>query len=99
MSNQRPSSAVEFKNRNSKETITFDENGLCSACRYHDQKYNVIDWEEREKSLLALLDKHRSIDGSYNVVVPESGGKDSMYVSHVLKKQIWHASADRDLVT
>ena len=87
ISNQRPSSAVEFKNRNDKETIVFDANGLCSACRYHEQKYNKIDWENREKELLALLDRHRSNNGSYDVIVPGSGGKDSMYVSHILKNK------------
>lgn len=85
ISNQRPSSTVEFKNANLKEAIHFDEEGICSACRYHEWKYGKIDWEARERELLALLDKHRSKDGSYDVVVPGSGGKDSIYVSHALK--------------
>ncbi|MCB2102833.1 MAG: N-acetyl sugar amidotransferase [Rhodobacterales bacterium] len=85
VSNQRPSSTVEFKNVNRKETIAFDENGLCSACAYHDMKYNQIDWAERERMLIDLLDRHRSTDGSYDVIVPGSGGKDSVYVAHALK--------------
>jgi N-acetyl sugar amidotransferase len=44
-----------------------------------------IDWEERERELLKLLDKHRSNDGSYDCLVPGSGGKDSAYQAHVLK--------------
>ena len=92
VSNQRPGTVPEFKNTHSKDnkskksTIGF-ENGICSACRYHDYKYNVVDWKSREEELLKLLDKHRSKDGSYDVVVPGSGGKDSAYVSHVLKNK------------
>ncbi len=85
VSNQRPSSTVEFKNKDKKETILFDENGVCEACNFHHEKYNVIDWEERERRLVELCDKHRSTDGSYDVIVPGSGGKDSVYASHLLK--------------
>lgn len=85
VSNQRPSSTVEFKNKNKKDAIHFDEEGVCSACRYHEKKYGEIDWDDRLKSLEKLLDRHRSTDGSYDVIVPGSGGKDSTYVSHVLK--------------
>ena len=36
---------------------------------------------------MKLLDKHRKSDGSYDVIVPGRGGKDSAYVSHVLKNK------------
>lgn len=65
--------------------ITFDEHGVCSACRYAHEKHHVIDWAERERQLLDLLDRYRSKDGSYDCLVPGSGGKDSSYVSHQLK--------------
>jgi N-acetyl sugar amidotransferase len=87
INNQRPSSAVEFKNRDIKDTVLFDENGVCDSCNFHDEKYNVIDWEKREEELTALCDKHRGTDGSYDVIVPGSGGKDSVYVAHVLKEK------------
>ena len=92
VSNQRPGTVPEFKNKNLKDsklqksTIGF-VNGICSACLYHDYKYNVVDWKSREQELLKLLDKHRSKNGYYDVVVPGSGGKDSAYVSHILKNQ------------
>lgn len=70
---------------NQRPRITFDENGVCSACWYAHQKHNVIDWNEREKMLVDLLDKYRSKDGSYDCIVPASGGKDSGYVAHQLK--------------
>ncbi len=70
---------------NQRPRITFDENEMCSACQYAYEKQNVIDWEEREEMLKAVLDTYRSKDGSYDCVVPGSGGKDSVYVSHQLK--------------
>ncbi len=86
MSNQRPASTVEFKhNKESKKvTLNIDEEGVCDACRTAEQK-SKIDWEEREKELIKLLDQHRSKDGSYDCLVPGSGGKDSAYQAHVLK--------------
>ncbi|MDP8230766.1 MAG: N-acetyl sugar amidotransferase [Candidatus Gorgyraea atricola] len=72
MSNQRP-------------RIVFDEEGVCSACRYADEKKNTIDWKTRENELLKLLDKHRRNDGQWDVLVPCSGGKDASYVAHQLK--------------
>lgn len=87
ISNQRPSSTVEFKHKKdeAKATIGFDENGICDACRYQETKAVQIDWKQREDALKAVLDKHRRNDGGYDVIVPGSGGKDSAYTSHVLK--------------
>ena len=86
MSNQRPASAVEFKHTidSKKTTIAFDEEGVCDACRFAEQK-EKLNWEEREQQLVSLLDQYRSKDGSYDCIVPGSGGKDSAYQSHVLK--------------
>ncbi|GBF48817.1 hypothetical protein LPTSP4_03170 [Leptospira ryugenii] len=72
MSNQRP-------------RITFDEKGVCSACNYADYKDTKVDWKQRESELKALLDRYRRDDGTYDVIVPSSGGKDSAFVAHELK--------------
>lgn len=87
ISNQRPSSAVEFSHTkdSKKVTIGVDTQGVCDACRYAEAKDKEVDWEERERNLSALLDKHRSRNGSYDCLVPGSGGKDSVYASHILK--------------
>ena len=87
ISNQRPSSTVEFKSKQDekKETISFDKDGVCDACRYDEIKKKKIDWDKREDLLLKLLDKYRRSDGNYDVIVPGSGGKDSAYASHLLK--------------
>jgi len=86
MSNQRPASAVEFKHtRDSrKTTLNIDAEGVCDACRVAEQK-EQIDWKAREDLLLQLLDKYRKNDGSYDCIVPGSGGKDSAFQSHILK--------------
>lgn len=87
ISNQRPSSTVEFKHtkKEKKETIVFEEDGICDACKYAEYKDNEIDWKTREKELLKLCDKYRSKNGYYDCVVPGSGGKDSAYTAHILK--------------
>jgi len=69
---------------NQRPRITFDENGVCSACTFADLK-ETLNWDERERELIELLAKHRSKDGSYDCIVPSSGGKDSAYVAHMLK--------------
>ena len=84
ISNQRPSSTIEFKSQNNqKKGIVFDKNGICDACNYNKIK-NKIDWDEREKKLIKLCNKYRKKSG-YDCVVPGSGGKDSAYTSHILK--------------
>lgn len=86
MINQRPSSVVEFRNRGgAKVTIDIDEDGVCAACRYAEVKAKEIDWEARENDLHALCERYRSRNGSYDCVVPGSGGKDSAFTAHVLK--------------
>ena len=70
---------------NQRPRITFDEHGVCAACQYAEFKKTKINWEERDKELKALCDKHRRNDGSYDVIVPSSGGKDSAFVAYQLK--------------
>lgn len=86
ISNQRPSSSVEFKHKpdDRKTTIHFDEEGVCDACRFSESKED-IDWESRDDALRTLLGKFKRTDGGYDVVVPGSGGKDSAFTSHLLK--------------
>jgi len=87
ISNQRPSSTIEFKadSGDKKKVINFNDDMICSACTYHAEKEFNINWNDRENRLLELLSKFRKTDGSYDVIVPGSGGKDSAYASHILK--------------
>jgi N-acetyl sugar amidotransferase len=70
---------------NQRPRITFDENGVCSACNYAEYKRKKVDWKLREKELMELCDKHRKNNGQYDVIVPCSGGKDGSFVAHMLK--------------
>ena len=72
---------------NQRPRITFDENGICSACLFSDHKKIEIDWEQRDLELSELCNNFRSKDGGYDVIVPCSGGKDGSYVAHLLKTQ------------
>ena len=86
MSNQRPTSTPEFRQTLDQrhKTMRFNEEGICDACLYAEQKAK-IDWKKREKELVKLCDQYRSKNGSYDCLVPGSGGKDSVYASHILK--------------
>jgi N-acetyl sugar amidotransferase len=89
ISNQRPNSAVEYNHTKSskKETIHFSDDGICDACKFTERKRHEIDWDDRDKQLRELCDKYRKNNGSYDCIVPGSGGKDSFYASHILKTQ------------
>ncbi len=86
ISNQRPNSAVEYAHHaeSSKETIHFDEAGVCDACRVSEAKAQT-DWAQREKELNAMCDRYRSKNGAYDCIVPGSGGKDSYFAARTLK--------------
>jgi N-acetyl sugar amidotransferase len=86
ISNQRPSSTVELKNysKSKKEVISFNKEEICSACQNHELT-EKINWKKRESLLLKTLARYRKSNGQYDVIVPGSGGKDSAYVSYLLK--------------
>jgi N-acetyl sugar amidotransferase len=86
MSNQRPSSSIEFRHTVDRQVATLHiaDDGLCDACRFAEQKER-IDWDERERELVQLLDRYRREDGAYDCLVPGSGGKDSCFAAHILK--------------
>lgn len=85
-SNQRPSTTIELKNTSDKkkETIVFNSDNICSACEVAEKK-SKIDWSLREEELKDLCAKFRKTDGSFDCIVPGSGGKDSVFVAHELK--------------
>ena len=88
ISNQRPSSSIEFKNKNqNKKTIVFNKDKICSACEFNKKKNTKIDWIKREKELVKLCSqiKKQNKNSLYDCVVPGSGGKDSAYTAHILK--------------
>lgn len=65
--------------------LTFNEEGVCSACQWAEEKRTTVDWNARQNELKALCNKFRRDDGYFDVIVPVSGGKDSSTVAHKLK--------------
>ena len=68
----------------SRPRIVFNEAGVCNACVNSNQK-DETDWDSRSKELDELLDKHRKQDGSWDCVIPWSGGKDSSAIAYKMK--------------
>lgn len=66
--------------------ITFEENGVCNGCLAFEQKIG-IDWKEREKILLELLEQYRGKGDPWDCIVPLSGGKDSSYTLYIMKRK------------
>jgi N-acetyl sugar amidotransferase len=69
-----------------KPYISFDEEGVCGACRAAESKRDAdagIDWDARRREFDELIDWVRSRKASvYDVLVPVSGGKDSITQVH-----------------
>ncbi len=88
ISNQRPNSSIEFNHnkKTKKNTLAIDKNGISDSWKYSRIKLK-IDYNEREKKLLQLLEKHRGKHGEFDCIVPGSGGKDSCFASHILKNK------------
>lgn len=77
---------------NAKPTIIFDEEGICSGCRYHESREKLeIDWDERLEMLGEILDEAKKMakdrGNSHDCIVPVSGGKDSHYQVWLLKEK------------
>ena len=68
----------------SRPRLEFNDEGVCGACIYHAAK-DKIDWASRAQEFVKLLDENRG-NGSYDCVVPWSGGKDSSAVALHLKR-------------
>lgn len=65
--------------------IIIDDEGICSGCRVHEEKF-TLDWSAREKKLKTLLERYRSTSGlNYDCIVPVSGARDSYFIVHLLK--------------
>lgn len=71
-------------NMSTRPRISFDENGWCNACQWMQEKKNM-DWSNRQFELQSLINKYKSKSGSFDCIVPVSGGKDGSYVAYQLK--------------
>lgn len=64
--------------------IEFDADGICNYC----QGYKKVYQQDRSKELQELLTKFRKTDGTPDCIVSFSGGRDSSYALHYLKKEM-----------
>jgi N-acetyl sugar amidotransferase len=65
--------------------LTFDEQGICSGCRVHQEK-DELDWAERGERLRKLLEPYRCKTRTINdCIVPVSGARDSWFIVHIVK--------------
>lgn len=67
--------------------ITFNEEGICSACQHYD-KSKEINWDKRWEELEKLTEKYRGMNGKngYDCIIAVSGGKDSHYQTYIFKE-------------
>jgi hypothetical protein len=73
--------------------IAFDDEGVCSVCRSREEKResqradNLL-WPEKRKLLDGLCADAKAKKRTFDVLVPLSGGKDSMYVLYLAVKKL-----------
>ena len=65
--------------------LVFDNDGVCSGCRVHEEK-DELDWVSRFEKLreisLQYKNKKRS---THDCIIPVTGGRDSYFIVHVVK--------------
>jgi len=65
--------------------ITFDDEGVCSGCRVHEEK-DILDWGLRAEKFKRICDHYRSTSGkNYDCIIPVSGARDSYFIVHMVK--------------
>lgn len=64
--------------------IEFDQQGVCNFCRDHVRKQKGV--IKGEEALEEIVSKFRRTDGKYDCILPFSGGRDSTYGLHYVKK-------------
>ena len=68
--------------------LTFDEEGVCSGCRVHEEK-DILDWEDRFERLRRIVGDYRSRSGrTYDCIVPVCGARDSHFIVHTVKNRL-----------
>ncbi|MDR2766223.1 MAG: N-acetyl sugar amidotransferase [Holosporaceae bacterium] len=72
--------------------IFFNDEGVCGACIYEQQKNTTIDWESRKKELESIVKeaKERAVSSNspYDCVIGVSGGKDSHFQALYAKEKL-----------
>tara|TARA_B100002019_G_C21270735_1_gene602098 strand:+ start:603 stop:1751 length:1149 start_codon:yes stop_codon:yes gene_type:complete len=69
-----------------KPDLSFNEEGLCSACQTAINKDKNIDWKKREKEFFKIVNHYKKDGIGYDCLIPVSGGKDSTYQAYFMKE-------------
>lgn len=64
--------------------VEFDEQGVCNYCRNYKPKHNLKTIDEFK----SVVEPFRSKNGKSDCIVPFSGGRDSTYTLHIVKKDL-----------
>jgi len=68
--------------------ITFDEQGICSGCRIHEEK-DSLNWQARWEKLTELVKPYRNAQGTnYDCIIPVTGANDSHFIVHLAKNKL-----------
>lgn len=67
--------------------IEFDGSGTCNYCRSYRRRYDQMDAIGSRQQFIKSLEKYLSSDGQPDVLVAFSGGRDSSYGLHLIKKE------------
>ncbi len=67
--------------------IQFDATGVCNYCHGYKPRYKGVDPKAAKESFLKKIETYRRADGKPDVLVPFSGGRDSSFGLHIIKKE------------
>jgi glucosamine--fructose-6-phosphate aminotransferase (isomerizing) len=67
--------------------IRFDHAGVCNYCQNYKPKYKHLNAQAARDALLSKLSAYRNTNGEPDALIPFSGGRDSCYGLHLIKKE------------
>jgi glucosamine--fructose-6-phosphate aminotransferase (isomerizing) len=67
--------------------ITFGESGVCSYCRHYRPRYGAMDPTESRRAFIRSLEQYRRDEGEPDALVAFSGGRDSSFGLHLIKRE------------
>lgn len=68
------------------ESINYDQNGVCNICRNAKIKKDKINWIEKKKEFIELLNLYKGKE-QYDCIIPFSGGKDSTFTVYKMVEE------------
>jgi len=67
--------------------ITFDDEGICSGCRVHEEKYK-INWKKKKNELKKLFKPYKNNNNKYDCIIPVIGNGDDYFVTDLIKNEL-----------